>query len=116
MGHPTYSTSYDQARIELVFQVATKAEITDRVTLFATCTQWEWIPLDTCTPCFGVCRCVMSGEKDLLEEEEEEKKVVELLKNESSTMEGEEMTEEKPAVEKSDGCELISSNTSLLYQ
>lgn len=63
-----------------------------------------------------VRRFVMSDEKSLLEEEEEEKKVVELLKNESSAMEGEEMAEEKPAVEKSDGCELISSNTSLLYQ
>ena len=86
------------------------------MTLFSTCTQWEWIPLDTCTPCFGVCRCVMSDEKRLLEEEEEEIKVVELLKNESSTMEGEQMAEEKPTVEKSDRCELISYNTSLLYQ
>ena len=62
-----------------------------------------------------VRRCVMSDEKSLLEEEEE-KKVVELLKNESSIMEGDEMAEEKPAVEKSDRCELISSNTSLLYE
>ena len=58
----------------------------------------------------------MSDEKRLLEEEEEENNVVELLKNESSTMEGEQMAEEKPTVEKSDRCELISYNTSLLYQ
>lgn len=50
----------------------------------------------------------MSDEKCLLEEEEEERKVVELLKNESSTMEGEQMAEEKSTVEKSDRCELIS--------
>ena len=53
----------------------------------------------------------MSDEKDLFEEEEEE----ELLKNEPSSIENEEMTEEKHVVEKSDRCELmISYNTSLL--
>ena len=47
----------------------------------------------------------MSDEKHLFEEEKEE---VELLKNEPSSMEEEEMAEEKPAVERSDRGELIS--------
>ena len=79
----------------------------------------------------------MSDEKGLLQEEEEEEEEEEekeeeeevkeveeveeveevgLMKNESSAVEGEEMTEGKPAVEKSDRCELISYNTSLFYQ
>ena len=45
----------------------------------------------------------MSDEKDLFEKEEEE----ELLKNEPSSIENEEMTEEKHVVEKSDRCELM---------
>ena len=56
-------------------------------------------------PCFGVGRRVMSDEKGLFEEEKEE---VELLKNEPSSMEEEEMAEEKPAVERSDRGEFIS--------
>lgn len=59
----------------------------------------------------------MSDEKGLLEkegkevEEEEGKEVeeVELTKIESSSVEEEEMTEKKPAVEKSDRCELMYS-------
>ena len=56
-------------------------------------------------PCFGVGRRVMSDEKGLFEEEKEE---VELLKKEPSSMEEEEMAEEKPAVERSDRGEFIS--------
>lgn len=56
-------------------------------------------------PCFGVGRRVMSDEKGLFEEEKEE---VELLKNEPSSMEEEEMAEEKPAVERFDRGEFIS--------
>ena len=56
----------------------------------------------------------MSDEKVLFEGEKEE---VELLKNEPSSMEEEEMAEEKPAVDRSDRGELmVSYNTSLLYQ
>ena len=55
-------------------------------------------------PCFGVGRRVMSDEKGLFEEEKE----VELLKKETSSMEEEEMAEEKPAVERSDRGEFIS--------
>ena len=54
----------------------------------------------------------MSDEEHLFEEEEKE--VVELLKNEPSSMEEEEMAERKPAVERSKL--MISCNTALLYQ
>ena len=53
----------------------------------------------------------MSDEKDLFQEKKEE---VELLKNEPSSMEEEEMAEKKPVVERSKL--MISCNTSLLYQ
>ena len=65
----------------------------------------------------------MSDEKGLLEkegkevEEEEGKEVeeVELTKIESSSVEEEEMAEKKPAVEKSDRCELMILYQTLLY-
>ena len=53
----------------------------------------------------------MSDEEHLFEEEE---KVVELLKNEPSSMEEEEMAKRKPAIERSKL--MISCNTALLYQ
>ena len=56
----------------------------------------------------------MSDEKGLFDEEKE---VVEPMKNEPSSIEEEEMTEEKVAFERSDRGELmISYNTWLLYQ
>ena len=61
--------------------------------------------------CLCVCRLIMSDEKDLFQEKKEE---VELLKNEPSSMEEEEMAEKKPVVERSKL--MISCNTSLLYQ
>ena len=66
---------------------------------------------------FCVYRLIMSDKKGLLEEEGkevEEVEEVELTKNESSSVEEEEMAEGKPAVEKSDRCELM--NSVVLYQ
>ena len=66
--------------------------------------------MESCKFCHydtGLCvyRLIMSDEKVLFEGEKEE---VELLKNEPSSMEEEEMAEEKPAVERSDRGELTS--------
>ena len=63
---------------------------------------------------FCVYRLIMSDKKGLLEEEGKEVEEVELTKNESSSVEEEEMAEGKPAVEKSDRCELM--NSVVLYQ
>ena len=106
-GPPPYIVPAVIRLIDLVFQVATKCEITDCDLVYNMYTLF--VRINTCAPFFGICRCVMSDEKGLFDEEKE---VVEPMKNEPSSIEEEEMAEEKVAFERSDRGELmISYNT-----